>query len=77
MTEGRSIASVIGGMHLLHASNSRYSFTAAALKEYSMRLLIPCHCTGGDACEYLAKKLGSIVHQGFAGMKQTFHTRKP
>lgn len=77
MTEGRPIASVIGGMHLLHASNARYSFTAAALKEYSMRLLIPCHCTGGDACEYLAKKLGSIVHQGFAGMKQTFHTRKP
>lgn len=74
LTGDRPIVSVIGGMHLCHASDARYSFTANALKEYSMRLLIPCHCTGDTACGYLAEKLGSTVHQGFAGMKQTFHT---
>lgn len=72
LTGDRPIVSVIGGMHLLHASSARYSFTANALKEYSMRLLIPCHCTGDDACGFLAEKQGCIVHQGFVGMKQTF-----
>lgn len=75
LTGGRPVVSVIGGMHLLHASSARHSFTANALRKYSMRLLIPCHCTGDDACGYLAEKLGAIVHQGFAGMKQTFHTQ--
>ena len=40
-----------------------------------MRLLIPRHCTGNPAYGYLLEKFGSIVHQGFAGMKQTFHTQ--
>lgn len=40
-----------------------------------MRLLIPRHCTGDDACGYLAKKAEVIAHQGFAGMKKTFHTQ--
>ncbi len=75
LTAGRSIIAVLGGMHLVHASDARYSFTATALKAYAMRLLIPCHCTGDAAYVYLAEKLGSIVYQGFAGMKQIFHTQ--
>jgi len=40
---------VIGGMHLIGASNERIEATRKALDEYDVRLIGPCHCTGAAA----------------------------
>jgi 7,8-dihydropterin-6-yl-methyl-4-(beta-D-ribofuranosyl)aminobenzene 5'-phosphate synthase len=66
------VAAVIGGMHLLHATEARLERTTAALKEYAIPCVIPCHCTGDAACAYLAERLGSPVQPGYAGMKVSF-----
>jgi len=66
------IVAVIGGMHLLHATEMRLERTAEALKEYAIPCVIPCHCTGDAACAYLAENLGSAVQPGYAGMKVSF-----
>ena len=66
------VVAVIGGMHLLHATETRLERTAEALKAYTIPHVFPCHCTGDAACAYLAERLGSSVQPGYAGMKMTF-----
>ncbi len=68
----RRVIALIGGMHLLHASEERLKRTAEALKEYTVSHVFPCHCTGDAACAYLAERLGSSVLPGYAGMKVSF-----
>ncbi len=70
--ENRVVA-LIGGMHLLHATEARLERTTAALKEYAIPFVIPCHCTGDTACASLAGRLGSPVQSGYAGMKVSFY----
>lgn len=69
--DGRIIA-LLGGMHLLQASEERLKRTAEALKEYAIPHVFPCHCTGDAACAYLAERLGSSVQPGYAGLKVSF-----
>lgn len=45
-TENRPIHTVIGGMHLLHANQTRMDQTVAELHPLHIQRLIPCHCTG-------------------------------
>lgn len=66
------IMAVIGGMHLLHASEERLEQTAEALKEYAIPYVFPCHCTGDAAMEFLTKKLGASVQPGYVGLKVSF-----
>ena len=66
------IVAVIGGMHLLHATEARLERTAAALKEYAIPYVVPCHCTGDDACAYLADHVGASVQPGYSGMRVNF-----
>jgi len=46
LTDNRPIHTVIGGMHLLHASPERMDQTVAELRRFNVQRLIPCHCTG-------------------------------
>jgi len=69
---GSRILAVIGGMHLCHADAGRLERTAAALKEYDVPYLYPCHCTGEAATEFLRRHLPANVQSGFAGMKVAF-----
>ena len=66
------ILAVIGGMHLLHATEERLEQTTEALKEYSIPYVFPCHCTGDAAIDFLAKKLGASVQPGYVGLKVSF-----
>ena len=66
------ILAVIGGMHLLHASQERLDRTVEALHAYGVSYLYPCHCTGEDAVSGLRRRLGASVQPGFAGMKISF-----
>lgn len=49
LTGGRPISAVIGGMHLLHASEERMDRTVEALRQMDVNLLAPAHCTGAQA----------------------------
>jgi len=71
LSDNRVVA-VIGGMHLLPATEARLERTTEALKEYAIPRVIPCHCTGDAACAYLAEHLGSPIQPGYAGMKVGF-----
>ena len=66
------IIALLGGMHLLHASEERLERTAEALKDYTIPHVLPCHCTGEAACTYLAEHVGASVQPGYAGMKVSF-----
>lgn len=46
LTDNHPIHTVIGGMHLLSASEERMNKTVAELRRLEVRRLIPCHCTG-------------------------------
>jgi len=49
VTGGRPIHAVIGGMHLVAASENRMNKTVEALREMELGLIAPAHCTGSRA----------------------------
>ncbi|MDD3150389.1 MAG: MBL fold metallo-hydrolase [Candidatus Gastranaerophilales bacterium] len=51
------IVDIIGGFHLVKASNERLVKTADYLSKFSLNKLHPCHCTDFDAKIFLSKKL--------------------
>ena len=61
------IYAVIGGLHLLNASQYRLQQTVSALRSFSIPSLIPCHCTGSHASKYLQETLGKQVVPGHSG----------
>ena len=48
LTHGGKIHAVIGGMHLLHASDERLTKTVEALRGFGLDRIAPCHCTGEE-----------------------------
>jgi len=46
---GKRIRGIIGGMHLLNASEERLEATLHALQQLSPEFIAPCHCTGDQA----------------------------
>jgi 7,8-dihydropterin-6-yl-methyl-4-(beta-D-ribofuranosyl)aminobenzene 5'-phosphate synthase len=53
LTHGRAIHTVIGGMHLVNASDERMDKTVAELRRLDVQRLLPCHCTGFEAMAWL------------------------
>ena len=49
------VYAVIGGMHLLNASDERIEKTIEAFRDYGLQKIIPAHCTGDKAVEKLKK----------------------
>jgi 7,8-dihydropterin-6-yl-methyl-4-(beta-D-ribofuranosyl)aminobenzene 5'-phosphate synthase len=66
------IHAVLGGFHLLEASEARVERTMDALTELGPDLIVPCHCTGERAVEKLRLALGERVLPGSAGTTYTF-----
>ncbi len=54
LTGVKSIHTVLGGSHLIHASEERIWLTIAALKELGVQRLGLCHCTGLPAIMLIA-----------------------
>ncbi|AQQ10001.1 metallo-beta-lactamase/flavodoxin domain-containing protein [Sedimentisphaera cyanobacteriorum] len=69
ISEKTKIDTVVGGMHLVHAGQERLRGTVEDLSQMDIKCLVPCHCTGDYAAEYLKNNLNCEVQQGFAGMK--------
>lgn len=63
---GKTVRKVIGGFHLVNASKERLQKTVKRLQ--NMDLIVPCHCTGKKAKNYLQSCLGKRVRQGEAGI---------
>lgn len=55
LTKGKPVHAVIGGMHLLSASDERLDSTIEHLGRISPGLIGPAHCTGDKATEKIRK----------------------
>lgn len=60
-TGKNTIHTVIGGMHLLNANRQRMDFSVDALRKYDVQNIVPLHCTGQAACDYLKNALAGKV----------------
>jgi len=68
LTGQSRIHSIIGGFHLLNASEERLAQTFAALQDWSPALILPCHCTGNQVMDRLCAHFGSeTVRPGQVG----------
>ncbi len=60
---------IVGGFHLKNASPARLEATMQALNALKPELVVPCHCTGDDATDYLKQNLSATVRPGCAGFQ--------
>lgn len=56
LNNGRSIHTVIGGMHLGEASQNRIQRTLAVLRRMDISRIVPCHCSGQTAAAMLLRR---------------------
>jgi 7,8-dihydropterin-6-yl-methyl-4-(beta-D-ribofuranosyl)aminobenzene 5'-phosphate synthase len=61
LTSNRSIHAVIGGTHLVTASETRMDKTVEALRAFDIQRLFPLHCTGFQAAARLWKEFPDRV----------------
>jgi 7,8-dihydropterin-6-yl-methyl-4-(beta-D-ribofuranosyl)aminobenzene 5'-phosphate synthase len=71
LTGRELIYAAIGGTHLLNADRERWEKTAADLKEMGVQYLGVSHCTGFEACAYLAQEFGKQFFLNNSGSKWT------
>ena len=67
LTGVKEIYMVLGGCHLMDASEERIWLTIAALKELGVQRLGVCHCTGLPAAAIMAQELGDKFFFNNAG----------
>ena len=60
-----SIHTVIGGMHLVNASENRIAQTIKELKKLKPKNLMPAHCTGFAASARLSAEFAGIFRNGY------------
>jgi len=65
------VNTVIGGTHLIGATEERIMLTVAALQEFGVQRLGVSHCTGLPASVRLAQELGDIFFFNNAGTRIT------
>jgi 7,8-dihydropterin-6-yl-methyl-4-(beta-D-ribofuranosyl)aminobenzene 5'-phosphate synthase len=66
LTGESRVHAVMGGFHLLHASAKRMEKSGMYLESIGIERIVPCHCTGEKAVEYLQVWFGPQVVQGAA-----------
>jgi 7,8-dihydropterin-6-yl-methyl-4-(beta-D-ribofuranosyl)aminobenzene 5'-phosphate synthase len=69
---GERIHAVLGGMHLLHADESRLRYTIEALRRIAPDWLAPNHCTGDAAVARLWQAFPDQVIEMHAGQGMFF-----
>jgi 7,8-dihydropterin-6-yl-methyl-4-(beta-D-ribofuranosyl)aminobenzene 5'-phosphate synthase len=72
LNPGSKIRAVVGGMHLLNASEDRLEQTIAALRALGPGLLVPCHCTGEGPVERMLAAFGDRALWGHSGLRLQF-----
>ncbi len=61
LTGASGIHGLIGGFHLLFASEERLDKTVAFFKKAGIKMLAPCHCTGFRALAELHRRVGEMM----------------
>jgi len=69
LTGVKTIHTVLGGCHLMDASEERVWLTIAALKELGVQRLGVCHCTGLPASAIMAQEFGDGFFFNNAGTR--------
>ena len=69
LTGLKQIHMVLGGPHLISASEERIRLTIAALRELGVQRLGLCHCTGLPATVLLAREFGDSFFFNNAGTR--------
>jgi 7,8-dihydropterin-6-yl-methyl-4-(beta-D-ribofuranosyl)aminobenzene 5'-phosphate synthase len=67
ITGAKTIYAVLGGCHLMDATEERIWLTIAALKELGVQRLGVCHCTGLPASAIMAQEFGDRFFFNNAG----------
>lgn len=67
ITGKNNVKSIIGGLHLLHASDYRIERTIDYLNSLNLENIYPGHCTGADIIKRLKTDLNCSIHDLFAG----------
>ncbi len=66
------IHALIGGLHLVNASEERIEKTIAALDEFRLDMIVPCHCTGAAATERIRNHFKERAQVGASGARFSF-----
>lgn len=66
------VAAVIGGTHLIHASQERLRKTVQNLKKIGVERVCAGHCTGLDGICFLMRELGDRFERITAGWERSF-----
>ena len=74
LTGGRPIHAIVGGFHLLNASDHRLARTVDALRELNVGLLVPLHCTGHEAVQRLWFEFPDLLQPFSVGQRLRFAT---
>lgn len=72
LTNERPIQAVIGGMHLVDASQDRIHQTIEGLRQWDLKLLAPAHCTGMAATVAMWNAFPEIIASCHVGSKFAF-----
>jgi len=67
LTDSDAIHTVVGGMHLVRASEQRMDQTVAELQRLDVQRIMPCHCTGPAAVSRLRAELPNRFEPCHAG----------
>jgi 7,8-dihydropterin-6-yl-methyl-4-(beta-D-ribofuranosyl)aminobenzene 5'-phosphate synthase len=71
LSGNKHIYSVVGGMHLLNASQDRIEKTVKFLRECNVQNIAPCHCTGANAARQICDAVpGQCVECSTGGRLQ-------
>ncbi|MBN1293463.1 MAG: MBL fold metallo-hydrolase [Candidatus Latescibacteria bacterium] len=71
-TGSDKIFAVLGGMHLLRASQERLEATAEAFTRYDVRMIAPCHCSGIRAVTFIKSKFPDRFIECSTGSRYIF-----
>ncbi|THB70212.1 MAG: MBL fold metallo-hydrolase [Gammaproteobacteria bacterium] len=65
----KNIYMVIGGLHLVNATQERISRTIEVFGNFGVAKIVPCHCTGDNAIRLMQLEMGEMLQLGYAGME--------
>jgi 7,8-dihydropterin-6-yl-methyl-4-(beta-D-ribofuranosyl)aminobenzene 5'-phosphate synthase len=72
LNPGSKIRAVIGGMHLMNASEIRLGQTISALQSLEPDLVVPCHCTGEGSMKRMKAAFADRTRCGHSGLVLQF-----
>ncbi len=61
LTGERKVLGIVGGLHMIGASEERLRHTIGRLQKYSPGFIAPLHCTGAQETAILYRELGETV----------------